>query len=108
MKNILILVGILLASLLAPKAEAAVLRSKLSSPNVWVFKDSDALSHFERIAQGGAPDETAVAPLLACKTPQGSKITVFSRGDLTAFVRVIEGSAKGCEGTVPLGFVQDK
>ena len=56
--------------------------------------------------QASAYDENLIDPLLACKVPQGSKVRVFSSGDVTAFIRVEEGRAKGCEGTVPLGFVQ--
>ena len=88
-------------------AEAEMIRDKNNTgATVWVFRDIEAFERFRKMEQARAYDEGLVSPLLACKPPQGSKVKVFSSGDLTAFVRVEEGSAKGCEGTVPLEFVQ--
>jgi hypothetical protein len=36
---------------------------------------------------------------------QGSEIEVSGSGYRTAFVHVVEGTAIGCEGTVPIGAV---
>jgi hypothetical protein len=88
-----------------PCSEAKVLRN--NAPAVLVFKDVEALSRFNRLKGNASGDESLLAPLLTCKAPQESKIEVLGSGHRTAFVRVIEGSAAGCEGTVPIGAVRD-
>jgi hypothetical protein len=88
--------------------EAKVLRNNTNSPMVFVFKDAAALSRFNSLTNTGTDDESPLLPLLTCKTPQGSKIEVLGSGYRTAFVRVVEGSAAGCEGTVPLDAVSDQ
>ena len=89
-------------------SDAKVLRNKNSMPTVWVFKDADALRRFGKVANTAVYDEQVVAPLVACKVPQGSKIDVLGSGHRTAFVRVVDGIASGCEGTVPIGYVSDQ
>ena len=108
MRTILLLALFILSALAnTTTACAELLRDKNNTgATVRVFKDIDAISHFKKMEQAGANDENLITPLLACKATQGSKIHVFSAGFETAFVRVVEGSAKGCEGTVPLDFVQ--
>jgi len=60
------------------------------------------------VAKASVYDDAVVAPLLACKVPQGSKVDVLGSGYRTAFVRVVEGTANGCQGTVPKGNVSDQ
>ena len=101
----------LLAALLAAIAtssDAKVLRSNNSASTVWVFRDADALRRFGKVARAAMNDDAAVLKLVACKTPQGSRIDVLGSGYRTAFVRVVEGSASGCEGTVPKENVRDQ
>jgi hypothetical protein len=69
------------------------------------FQDADALGRFGKVAKAA---DAVVTPLLACKAPQGSKVDVLGSGYRTAFVRVVEGSANGCQGTVPIGNVRDQ
>jgi hypothetical protein len=89
-------------------SEANVLRNNTDSPMVLVFKDAEALSRFNGLTNAASHDESLVSSLLTCKAPQGSKIEVLGSGYRTAFVRVVEGSASGCEGTVPIGTVSDQ
>jgi hypothetical protein len=100
-----------LAALIAVAAvtssDAKVLRNKNRAQTVWVFKDADALRRFGKVAKA-VYDDAVVTPLLACKAPQGSKVDVLGSGYRTAFVRVVEGSANGCQGTVPIGNVRDQ
>ena len=91
----------------ATSSDAKVLRSKDNTPTVWVFRDADALRRFGKVAKASVSDDAVVTPLVACKAPQGSKVDVLGSGHRTAFVRVVGGSANGCEGTVPLGNVKD-
>jgi hypothetical protein len=88
--------------------EAKVLRSKGDAPAVLIFRDADALRKFGRLTDIAVHDDNIVTPLLACKALQGSKIKVLGSGYRTAFVRVAEGSANGCEGTVPKANVKDQ
>jgi hypothetical protein len=86
---------------------AKVLRGKPASPTVLVFKGADELRRFDKLASSAANSD-AVDPLLACRVPQGSRIEVLGSGYRTAFVKVIDGPALGCQGTVPIGRVQDQ
>jgi hypothetical protein len=88
--------------------EAKVLRSKDAAPTVLIFKDADALRRFGRLSGNAVQDGGAIELLLACKVPQGTNIEVLGSGHRTAFVKVIEGLAFGCEGTVPLLRVQER
>jgi len=98
----------LLVMATATTSDAKVLRNKNNTPTVWVFKDADALRRFGKVANAAVYDEAVIAPLLACKVPQGSKVVVLSGGYRTAYVRIVEGSAQGCEGTVPIARLQDE
>ncbi len=101
----------LLAALLATIAtssDAKVLRSNNNAPTVWVFRDADALRRFDKVVRAGVNDDAAVLKLVACKTAQGSRVDVLGSGYRTAFVRVAEGSASGCQGTVPKENVRDQ
>jgi hypothetical protein len=89
-------------------SDAKVLRNKYNSQTVWIFNDADALRRFNKPRSSAVYDESVVAPLLRCKAPQGSKIEVLGSGYRTAFVRIVDGSANGCEGTVPIGNVRDQ
>ena len=89
-------------------SDAKVLRNKHNSQTVWIFRDADALHRFDKIRSNAVYDEGVVAPLLSCKAPQGSKIEVLGSGHRTAFVRVVDGTAIGCEGTVTIGNVRDQ
>ena len=89
-------------------SDAKVLRNKNNTPTVWVFKDADALRRLGKVANAAVYDEAIIAPLLACKVPQGSKVVVLSRGYRTAYVRVVEDDAQGCEGTVPISRLQNE
>ena len=89
-------------------SDAKVLRNKHNSQTVWIFKDADALRRFDKRRSRAVYDDGVVAPLLSCKAPQGSKIEVLGSGYRTAFVRIVDGSAIGCEGTVPIGNVSDQ
>ena len=97
----------LISLALVTNSEAKVLRDN-NSPIVLVFKDAGAISRFDRLTKTASRDESLLSPLLTCKAPQGSKIEVLGSGHRTAFVRVLEGSAAGCEGTVPIGTVRDQ
>jgi hypothetical protein len=89
-------------------SEAKVLRNKYNSQTVWIFKDAGALRRFDKLRARAVYDESVVAPLLSCKAPQGSKIEVLGSGYRTAFIRIVDGSALGCEGTVLIGNVSDQ
>ncbi|WP_156944678.1 hypothetical protein [Bradyrhizobium sp. Ec3.3] len=89
-------------------SEAKVLRDKGNSPTVLIFKDAEALSRFSKLAVAASQNESAVGPLLSCRAPQGSKVDVLGSGYRTAFVRVVDGIAAGCEGTVSLGTLKDQ
>jgi len=89
-------------------SDAKVLRTKGPASTVWVFKNVDALRRFEKVARASVYDESKIEPLLACKVPQGSKIVVLVSGYRTAYIRVAEGGAQGCEGTVPITRVKDE
>jgi hypothetical protein len=105
-------VGCFLAALLAIAAvtasDAKVLRNKQNTAMVWVFKDSDALRRLEKVRNAAVYDQKVIAPLLACEAPRASKVEVLGSGYRTAFVRVVDGIANGCEGTVPIGNVRDR
>jgi len=92
----------------ATTSDAKVLRNKNNAPTVWIFKDADALRRFGKVANAAVYDEAVIEPLLACKVPQGSKVVVLSSGCRTAYVRIVEGRAQGCEGTVPIARLQDE
>src|ERR1700742_5214754 len=89
-------------------SDAKVLRNKHNSQTVWIFKDAGALRRFDKLRARAVYDESGVAPLLSCKAPQGSQIEVLGSGYRTAFVRIVDGSAIGCEGTVLIGNVSDQ
>ena len=89
-------------------SEAKVLRNNSNASTVPIFRDADALRKFGKVTKAAAYDDTVVTALLACKVPQGSRIDVLGSGYRTAFVRVVEGSANGCEGTVPKDNVKDQ
>jgi hypothetical protein len=105
-------VGCFLAVLLATSAvtasDAKVLRNKYNTATVWVFKNADALWRLEKVANVSVYDEKVIAPLVACEAPRGSKVDVLGTGYRTAFVRVTDGIASGCVGTVPLRYVRDQ
>jgi hypothetical protein len=89
-------------------SDAKVLRNKHNSQTVWIFKDADALRRFDKLRSRAVYDESVVAPLPSCTAPQGSKIEVLGSGYRTAFVRIVDGSAIGREGTVLIGNVRDQ
>jgi hypothetical protein len=102
--------GCLLTALMAIVAtgcEAKVLRNKDGAPTVMVFKSADELRRFNKLAnkQAGAD---IIESLLACRTPQGTRIEVLGSGYRTAFVKVVDGLSSGCQGTVPIGRVQEQ
>jgi hypothetical protein len=102
--------GCLLAALIAIVAtgsEAKVLRSNDSSPTVMIFKSADELRRFNELANKPAGADT-IESLLACRVPQGTGIEVLGSGHRTAFVKVVDGIAYGCQGTVPKGRVQEQ
>lgn len=96
------------ASITATGAHAKVLRSQDETATVFVFKDAYALDRFSKLSGSAVSDPSVVEPLLACKVPQGSKIIVIGPGYRTAFIRVTDGNATGCEGTVPVGNIRDQ
>ena len=96
----------LISTAAVTSSEAKVLLSNTNSQTVLVFKDAEALSQFNRLADSVSHDESLLSRLLTCKVPQGSNIEVLGSGYRTAFVRVIDGSATGCEGTVPIETVK--
>lgn len=96
------------AAALVTRSEAKVLRDNTNSPTVLVFKDAGALSRFNNLTNTASHDESLLSPLITCKAPQGSRIEVLGSGHRTAFVRVVDGSATGCEGTVPIGTVSNQ
>jgi hypothetical protein len=98
----------LIASTAATGANAKVLRNGDGTATVYVFKDAYALDRFNKLPASAASDESLVQPLLTCKAPQGSKIIVLGPGHRTAFVRVTDGAASGCEGTVAVGNIRDE
>ena len=89
-------------------SDAKVLRSTNRATTVRVFKDPDALRRFNRLSSIGFYRESVIAPLVSCKAPQGSKIEVLGSGHRTVFVRIVDGNANGCEGTVFIGSVRDQ
>ena len=91
----------------ATSADAKVLRSTARTAMVSVFRDTYALDRFSKLPDNARSDAT-VRSLLACSVPQGSRIDVLGSGYRTSYVRVIDGSASGCEGTVPIGNVRDQ
>jgi len=91
----------------ATTSDAEGLRNRNNAPTVWVFKDADALRRFDKVANAAVYDEAVIAPLLACKVPQGSKVVVLGSGYRMAYGRVVGGDAQGCEGTVPAARLQD-
>jgi hypothetical protein len=97
----------LVSAAVMTSGEAKVLRNNSSSSAVLVFKGAGALSRFESLTNIASRDESLLSPLLTCKVPQGSKIEVLGSGRRTAFVRVLEGSTAGSEGTAPIGTVRD-
>ena len=101
--------GCLLPALMAiaTGCEAKVLRNKDGAPTVMVFKGADELRRFNKLAnkQAGAD---IIESLLACRTPQGTRIEVLGSGYRTAFVKVVDGLSSGCQGTVPIGRVQEQ
>jgi hypothetical protein len=88
--------------------EAKVLRGKGDASVVLIFRDADTLRKFGKLNNTAVHDDSIVTPLLACKAQQGSQIKVLGSGYRTAFVRVVEGSATGCEGTVLKENVKDQ
>jgi hypothetical protein len=98
----------LIAIAATTRSEAKVLRNKDNAPLVWVFRDAGALSQYNKLGSAASRDDNRVSLLLICKVPQGSKIEVLGSGYRTAFIRVVEGSAIGCEGTVPIGTVKNQ
>jgi hypothetical protein len=89
------------------EVDAKVLRSKDSAAAILIFKGADELRRFDKIANkpGGAD---TIESLLACRVPQGTSIVVLGSGHRTAFVKVIDGPASGCQGTVPKVRVQEQ
>jgi len=90
----------------ATSADAKVLRSTARTAMVSVFRDAYALDRFSKLPDNARSDAT-VRSLLTCSVPQG-RIDVLGSGYRTAYVRVIDRSASGCEGTVPIGNVRDQ
>jgi len=89
------------------EVDAKVLRSKDSAVTIMIFKGADELRRFDKIAaKPGSAD--AIEALLACRVPQGTSIEVLGSGHRTAFVKVIDGPASGCQGTVPKVRVQEQ
>ena len=88
-------------------SDAKVLRTNRAT-TVRVFKDPDALRRFNWLSSVGFYRESVIAPLVSCKAPQGSKIEVLGSSHRTAFVRIVDGNANGCEGTVFIGNVRDQ
>jgi hypothetical protein len=105
-------IGCFAVALLAVSAltasDARVLRNKHNTATVWVFKDAAALSRLEKVANAAVYDKRVITPLLACEAPRGSKVDVLGTSYRTAFVRVTDGIASGCVGTVPLRYVRDQ
>lgn len=104
----MIAVPALVASMTATSSSAKVLRSQDGTATVYVFKDAYALDRFNKLPANALSDDSLVQPLLTCKVTQGSRIIVLGPGYRTAFVRVTEGNANGCEGTVPAGNIRDQ
>ena len=96
-----------LIAIVATGSEAKVLRSKDSAPVVMVFKSADELRRFNGLANKPASADT-IESLLACRVPQGTRIEVLGSGHRTAFVKVVDGLSSGCQGTVPIGRVQEQ
>jgi hypothetical protein len=97
-----------LMTFVATGSEAKVLRSKDNASDVLVFKDADGLRRFGRLKGNAVQNDRAVEPLLACRVPQGTNIEVLGSGYRTAFVKVIDGLALGCQGTVSLNVVRER
>jgi hypothetical protein len=103
--------GCLLSVLIAISttgSEAKVLRSKDNASDVLVFKDADALRRFGKLTGNAVQNDSAIEPLLACRVPQGTNIEVLGSGHRTAFVKVIDRLAYGCQGTVSLNRVRER
>ena len=98
----------LVAATTATSPTAKVLRSQDGTATVFVFKDAFTLDRFSKLSGSAVSDANAVETLLTCKVPQGSRIIVLGSGYRTAFVRVTDGSASGCEGTVPVANIRDE
>jgi hypothetical protein len=98
----------LVAATIATGAHAKVLRSQDGAATVYVFKDAYALDRFSKLPANSQSDDSLVQPLVTCKVPQGSRIIVLGPGYRAAFVRVTDGDANGCEGTVPADNIRDK
>jgi hypothetical protein len=103
--------GCLLSVLIAiatTGSEAKVLRSKDTAADVLVFKDADALRRFGKLTGSAVENASAIEPLLACRVPQGTNVEVLGSGYRTAFIKVIDGLAYGCQGTVSLNGVRER
>jgi len=97
-----------LMALVATGSEAKVLRSKDNASDVLVFKDADAMRRFGKLTGNAVENGSAIEPLLACRVPQGTNVEVLGSGYRTAFVKVIDGLAYGCQGTVSLNRVRER
>jgi len=86
-------------------ADAKVLRASSGASMVLVFKGADELRRFSKL---GSASRSETSSLIACQVPEGSQIEVLGSGYRTAFVKVIDGPASGCQGTVPIKVVQDR
>jgi len=98
-RQLLVITALTLAA--ATSADAKVLRSQDGTATVFVFRDAFAQDRFSKPSGGAVSDANVAEPPLTCKVPQGSRIIVLGSGYRTAFVRVTDGNASGCEGTVP-------
>jgi hypothetical protein len=94
-----------LIAIAATGSEAKVLRSSSGALTVFVFKGADELRRFKALK---ASTTEAIQPLLACEAPQGSNVEVLGSGHRTAFVKIVDGLAFGCQGTVPIDYVQNR
>jgi O-methyltransferase involved in polyketide biosynthesis len=107
-RPLVITVLTLAAATAATSATAKVLRSQEGTATVFVFKDAFALDRFSKLSGSAVSDADVVDTLLTCKVAQGSRIIVLGSGYRTAFVRVTDGNASGCEGTVPVANIRDE
>ena len=99
-----IAVSVMLVTGRTDRAYAKVLRVDGDASMVMVFKGADELRRFNK--RGSNVTETS--SLIACQVPQGSQIEVLGSGYRTAFIKVIDGPAFGCQGTVPINRVRDR
>ena len=67
----------LISTVAVTSGGARVLRSNTNSQTGLVFKDAEALSQFNILADSVSHDEGLLSRLLTCKVPQGSKIEVL-------------------------------